>query len=411
METDQQKKKFDEVAQEAALILLEQFWILRDKEPEKYQAIRDRENVLRSYFIDKLGLRLIVHRHFAKLEKIPVQPESWMGIQAFNRPKDYALFCCLLAFLEGKNVDEQFLLTELCEELVSLYPGKDGLDWTLYEQRKSLVRVLQFSKEVGIVRVVDGDIEDFSFMENHEVLYEVPVISRYFMRSYPKDLFQFDTKEEILEAEWHGQEQSSTERRRHQVYRQLLFSPVFYSKGIDDAEFQYVRQYRSRIREDIEKHTEFQFELYKSAALLTIPERKARYTLYPDNKAVMDIALQFAQVVRTEREEEDIPIQFDGTLRLTWVDFEQWVDKCRGQFSKGWSKQYREASLRETTRDLYELLEEWKMVSTDLETGMISLHSLLVRIVGRYPKEFKQMLDEGVTEDEESMAASSGRTI
>lgn len=411
MEAENLKRGFDEVAQEATQVLLEQFWILRDKEPDKYQAIRDREHVLRSYFLEKLGLRLIVHRHFSKLEKIPIQPESWMGIQAFNRPKDYALFCCFLAFLEGKNVDEQFLLSDLCEELVSLYPEQNGLDWTLYEHRKSLVRVLQFSKEVGIVKVVDGDIEDFGFMEQHEVLYEVPVISRYFMRSYPKDLFQFQSKEEILEAEWSNEDHSSAERRRHHVYRQLLFTPVFYSKGMQDADFQYVRQYRHRIREDLEKHTEFQFELYKSAALLTLPERKARYTLYPDNKALMDIALQFALVVRREREEEEIPLQFDGTLRLTWVDFEQWVAKCRDQCSGGWSKQYREASLTETARDLYQLLEEWKMVSTDSETGMISLHSALVRIVGTYPKDFTLKQEEEVTEDEESMAASSSGSI
>lgn len=71
---------FDERACEALGYLLGQFWILREKEPEKYQLVRDRERVLRGYLLDKLGLNLIVHRHFAKLEKVPVVPQVWMGI-------------------------------------------------------------------------------------------------------------------------------------------------------------------------------------------------------------------------------------------------------------------------------------------------------------------------------------------
>lgn len=34
---------FDDVARDAAVDLLEQFWILRDKEPEKYLQVRNRE--------------------------------------------------------------------------------------------------------------------------------------------------------------------------------------------------------------------------------------------------------------------------------------------------------------------------------------------------------------------------------
>jgi uncharacterized protein (TIGR02678 family) len=402
MGIEKNKNEFDEIAQEAAQILLQQFWVLREEEAEKYQLIREREDMLRTYFLDKMGYRLIVHRYFAKLEKIPAQPEAWMGIQEFKHPRDYTLFCCFLAFLEGKSVDEQFLLSQLCEELVSLYPGEDGLDWTHYEHRKSLVRVLQFAKELGIVKVVEGNIEEFNFMENYEVLYEVSVMSRYFMRSYPKDLFQFKTKEEILGAEWgDGTEEDMGIKRRHRVYRQLFLSPSIERQGSQDADFHYLRNFRNRIREDIETHTDYQFELYNNVAMLTVSQRKAGPNLFPDNKAISDIALQFANIVRRQRDEDEIPLQFDGTIRLTWVDFEAWVGYCKEQFGDGWSKQYREASLRETARDLYELLSDWKMVSQDKETGIISLHPLLVRTIGEYPKDFIPKSEEVMDEDDE----------
>ncbi|MCF6094033.1 TIGR02678 family protein [Microaerobacter geothermalis] len=396
MELDKGQKLFDEMAKEALEYLLEQFWVLRDKEPDKYQMIREREHVLRTYCLEKLGYRLIVHRYFAKLEKIPAVPESWMGIQMFKQPRDYAIFCCLFAYLEGKAVDEQFLLSDLCEELQGMCPGEERLDWTHYEHRKSLVRVLRFSEEQGVIRVVDGEIEHFSFEENHEVLYEIPLVSRYFMRSYPKDLFQFHTKEEILDAEWleEGEEQTGT-RRRHRVYRKLLLSPVMYSTGAQDADFLYLRNYRNRIQEDLEKHTDYRLELYKNAALLSIPERKMRLNLFPENRGIMDIAIQFAGLVREIRNKEDIPLQYDGTLRLTWIDFERWVSLCKQRFAGGWSKNYREATILTIAQDLYQLLEEWKMATKEPDTGVVVLYPLIARIVGTYPKDFIEQKGEG----------------
>jgi len=249
--------------------------------------------------------------------------------------------------------------------------------------------VLRFSEDVAIVKLVDGNVEEFGLAENHEVLYEVPVVSRYFMRSYPKDLFHFESKEEILQAEWSEEEGGSKGvKRRHRVYRQLFLSPAVYSQGPQDEDFLYLRQYRPRIREDIEKHTDFQFELYKNVAMLTLQERKNRFDLFPSNKAICDIALQFANLMRKEQKEEDIPLQFDGSIALTQVDFERRVDQCKNSFGKGWSKQYREASVSETAKDLYKLLEEWQMASRDKETGVISLQPLLARVVGKYPKDF-----------------------
>lgn len=397
MET-KSKLGFDETAKEAAEYLLEQFWILREEEPEKYQMVRERESVLRAYFLEKLGFRLIVHRHFAKLEKVPAYPEPWMGIQAFKHPRDYVILCCLLAYLEGKNIDEQFLLSDLCEELQSLYPGDEGLDWTHYEHRRSLVRVMQFAAQQGIVKVVEGDIDQFSFQEDNEVLYDVPAVSRYFLRSYPQDLAQFQSGEEILAAQSVGSEDEVGAGRRQRVYRQLFLSPAMYSRGSDDTDFLYLRNYRNRIQEDIESHTDFQFELYKNTCLLTVPEQRARFTLYPDSKAISDIALQFASVVRQMREEEDIPIRQDGTLPLTPVDFERLVQRCRDQFVSGWSKQYREALVSQVAQALYETLAEWKMASKDPDSGMILLHPLLARLIGKYPDDF--MSDAEVADDD-----------
>ncbi len=401
MPKDKRGHIFDEKAKEATEYLLEQFWILREREPEKYQLVREREQVLRNYFLDKMGFRLILHRNFAKLEKVPAEPEPWMGIQSFKHTRDYVLLCCLMGYLENKTVDDQFLLSALCEELLGLYPGEEGVDWTHYEHRKSLVRVLQFASENDILKVVEGDVSDFSYTESHEVLYEVPLTARYFLRSFPKDLFQFETMEQILAAETMGQEETTGVARRHRVYRLLFLTPGMMSKGADDADFLYLRNYRHRIREDVEKHTDFQFELYKNTALLTLSERKLRYNLFPDNRAICDLALQFASVARQKQVDEQIPLQRDGSIYLTKVDFLNWMKICREQYAAGWSKQYREMNLADTAGELLALLMEWKMAAEDLATGVISLYPLLVRTTGNYPGDFKSRSVKGVEPLEE----------
>lgn len=219
------------------------------------------------------------------------------------------------------------------------------------------------------------------------MLYEVPVVSRYFVRSYPRDLSQFAGQEEMLAADWpEGTDEGL--RRRHRTYRRLLLSPVVYAEDVPEADFQYLRHYRHRIREDIERYTGFSLELYQNAALLTLPEQRARFTLFPDSKAISDIVIQFAALARQRRVEDDIPLQFDGSLCLTAPQFREWVRRCRERWGAGWSKQYREAGVAQTARDLLAFLEEWKMAERDPETGAVCLRALLARTAGRYPADF-----------------------
>lgn len=381
---EQVNKGFDDKAKAALEQLFERFWIVREDEPLTYQMIREREHVLRRYCTEKFGYRLIVHRHFIKLEKIPVEPESWMGIQEFQHPRDYAMHCCLLAFLERKSVDEQFLLSEICEYLSVEYPSHMTLDWTNYEHRKSLIRVLNVAASFKIIRIVDGEIAAFIQNEAQEVLYEVPVIARYFMRSYPKDLVKFNSLQDILNEEY---SKDSSEYRRHRVYRKLFLSPVTYRGSLDDSDFLYLRNYRNRIKADIEEHTDYRFELYKNAALLSVKVNSTLKTSFPNTKALSDVVLQFAYVLR-----EHInlyPISELGIIKISHPDFENMTIEVSDRFQNGWSKALRDTSIKQLSNDLLQLLIGWKMASVEGESSMILLMPLLGRTVGIYANDFK----------------------
>lgn len=374
---------FDEKAQTALRILMENFWILRLQDPESYQLIREREKVIKRYVDEKLGFDLIVHQHFIKLEKIPVETKSWMGILDFQEPRDYAIFCCALAYTESCSVEEQFLLSDICEDIKDMYPGELPLDWTNYNHRRSLVRVIKQLETLSILKTVEGEIDHFAMNEGQEVLYETTIYARYFMRSYPKDLIEYDSAEEILNSEW---ERHEVDERRKRVYRKLMISPVMYRESEDDPDFAYIRNYRNRLREDLETHTMLRLEVFKNAALLVSEERKQELTLFPDQKAIMDVALHFASYIRANREKFQ-PNEF-GNIRMTPLMFEQTIKQLHTMYGNGWSKQYRDGTLSSTMNELMEALYSWEMLTVERETGFYLIRPLLGRMAGEYPQNF-----------------------
>ncbi|MFZ3576859.1 TIGR02678 family protein [Virgibacillus sp. DJP39] len=387
---------FDEKAQTALRTLLEKFWVLRMKDPEVYQLIREREQTIKRYVEDKMGFDLVVHQHFIKLEKIPVETKAWMGMQEFSDPRDYAMFCCALAFTENRTVDEQFLLSDICEDIKDMYPGEFPLDWTNYSHRKSLVRVIKQLEKLSILSVVEGEVEQFAMDEEQEVLYETTVYARYFMRSFQGDLSTYQSTTEILNDEW---ERHAADARRKRVYRKLLLSPVVHRQSEDDPDFAYIRNYRNRIRDDIEEHTMFRLEIFKNAALLVADEKKQELTLFPDQKALADIALHFASYLRAELETYS-PDSF-GNIRLTRVAFEQITAILHKRFGEGWSKQYREGTTASTTNELIALLVDWEMLEKESDTNAFIVKPLIGRFSGHYPKDF---LENRKEEDEHGEA-------
>ncbi|WP_273716945.1 TIGR02678 family protein [Alkalihalobacillus pseudalcaliphilus] len=374
----------DERAEEALAILMENFWVLRAVEPDVYQQVRHREHVIKRYVTEKLGFTLIIHQHFIKLEKIPVEPKQWMGIQAFQEPMDYAIFCCGLAFTERRSVDDQFLLSELTEDIADMYPGEFSLNWTNYQHRKSLVRALKQLVDLHLIKAVDGDIELFAMNEEQEVLYEVTVYARYFMRSYPDDLFQYETMDEILESEW---QRHQGDERRKRVYRRLFLSPVIHRSEGEDSDFAYIRNYRNRLREDIEAHTPFRLEVFKNAAMLMLDEKKQRYTLFPDQKGVMDVVLHLSAILR-ENVQKDF-INDLGEWKLMMSEWESLLEKLQKKYQRGWSKQYRDMTITQLRHELITYLVEWELMEYDRHSGVVVIKSALPRMVGEYPKDYQ----------------------
>ena len=140
--------------------LLAKRWVLKSEDKELYYRIRDSIGEIRPFATEKLGCQIIENSLLVKLEKIPAIPESFMGIEDFTSKEEYAFLCILLMFLEDKDAESQFILSQLTEYLSANMPGQP-VDWTLYTNRRRLVKVLRYAVKQGIVKVTDGSDDVF----------------------------------------------------------------------------------------------------------------------------------------------------------------------------------------------------------------------------------------------------------
>lgn len=376
---------------EDIMALMENFWILRGEDDETYYRLKENQERLKPFLEEKLGYSIHINPYLVKLDKVPGEAEPWMGVQDFQSPMDYCFLMLLLSFLEDRGPEEQFVLSDVTEYIQSMYPQEGEVDWTIYQHRRSLVRTLGFARDIGMIKINDGDDEQFSQSRDVEVLYESTGVSRYFVRSFSRDIAEMETIDEILGSQWLDMDEDRGVIRRHRVYRKLALSPVVYSSGADDQDFYYIRNYRNIIQKDIEEFMGAQLHVHKDCALVMVNEDyNGLVDRFPSQNNLSDIVLQLATMMRRRIEKGQWELGVDGTVELTQMEFRRLMQECHEEFSHGWYKSYREMSLDKLVRQTKEYMMDWKMLAEDIHLKTLTILPLAVKFTGRFPKGYRK---------------------
>ena len=356
---------------------------------ENYYRIKDKEQELRAFFREKLGYTLIVNPYLIRVVKTPGELQTWMGISAFLTPLDYSFLFLILAFLEDKGAEDQFVLSELTEYIVTFYPGEGPIDWTLYQHRRALVRVLQYARDMGLLHLNDGSEQDFSDNAEAEILYESTGLSRYFLPSFASDITTLREAESFLNQEWGELAEDRGMIRRHRVYRRLLLSPMVYSRGLDDPDFLYIRNYRNTLERDFAHWLKGDLHLHRFGALVILEDRRYSPKAFPEGNNLADIALKLAGLFREKVNKGRWTLDELGTITIIEAEFTAVLQECRTRFASSWYKTYRERPLDKLASEVLEYMEGWEMVQRDPLLRTVTIFPLAVKLVGGYPDEFK----------------------
>ena len=313
-------------------MLLNQRWILKAEDKELYYRVRDSVGELRKYCTEKLGCQILDNSLMIKMEKIPVVPEAFMGIREFTSREEYVYLCILLMFLEDKDAQEQFILSQLTEYLSAQLPGELS-DWTVYTNRRRLIRVLRYAVSQGILGITDGADELFMDDAGGEVLYENTGASRYFMRNFPKDIMGYGSSLDFRDSEWFDVDEDRGFARRHRVYKRLLFAPAMYREDGSEEDFEYLKYYGRRLSEELEQIFDCHVHIHKGSAYLLSGDDCRMGTVFPGNNSISDILLLCFREIRKKIEKGQWKTGLDETCLIDQIEFENMIKEIKQELT------------------------------------------------------------------------------
>ena len=368
-------------------LLLNKRWILKSDDKELYYKVRDSIGNIRKFATEKLGCQVIENSLLVKMEKIPAKPEIYMGIEEFTSKEEYAFLCILLMFLEDKEPEEQFVISQLTEYIASHMPGQ-SVDWTLFVSRRRLVKVLRFAVSQGLLKVTDGSDDLFMDEQAGEVLYENTGASRYFMRSFSKDIMDYRKPSDFEESDWFGLNEDRGIARRHRVYKKLLFSVGMFREAGTEEDFEYLKYYGRRLIDDLEQCFDCQVHVHKGSAFFMMGEDCHMGTAFPGNNALSDILLLCCGKIREKISLGVWKVQKDEMIFTDAVEFEQMLKNVKREFGNGFTKSYREMPEGEFVKEILETMERWTFIKRIESTHEIVIYPSAGKMTGSYPEDY-----------------------
>lgn len=365
--------------------LLSRRWFVKAKDKEEYYQIKDDIGRMKLFLSEKLGYHAIVNPYVIKLEKIPAVPENWMGILEFNDKIEYIFLCLILMFLEEKEIEDQFVLSQLTEYMQSQWKQEE-LDWTLYKNRRCLVKVLKYCVDCGILQVNDGDEDGFRSDAQAEVLYLNTGISRYFMKNFTRDISGYMHPSDFEREEWVGLDEDRGIIRRQRVYRRLLMSMGIYRNAETEEDFLYVRNYRNVIQSELSQYFDCELQVYRNSAFLVLGEECSMGRCFPEGNSRSDITLLCSSLIWEKINSGKLECPIEENISMSKDAFIQILEECKERHQKGFLKTYREKTTKEFCDDIIQYMKELEFITE--KDGQFEIHSGLCRATGRYPENF-----------------------
>lgn len=344
--------------------LLNRHWITKEEDPELFYAIRDQYTELRDWFAEYTGFSLIMTRMMVKLDKAPVVAKSWMGFSEFKETRDYVLFTYALWYLESKTELDQFVLTDIIDQVSEkLLEMEIDISWINYQHRLSMVRALKKLRQLGVLRHIDGDEMDWAQdSQTKNVLYECSPAARYVLRQFPRELKSYEhmdhMKEQII---YPDTDDGNLRKRRHRVYRRLLLEPAITDREWNTDELYYVQTQKSKLIDQMQFMFGMEGSRYREGLFFFHPDVTGESDLFPTAAAISDLVMLFASELRKRLGEEDWFVNDQGTVELTQTDIESLLYRMKEKYQDYWSKEHRSMSLRELADTLTAHMSDWNI--------------------------------------------------
>lgn len=342
--------------------LMENFWIVKEQDRETYYRVKRDIPSFRKFVREQLGWRFVNNERLLKLEKIPAHAERFMGITEFQDVRDYCILCIILIFLEDKEEQEQFLLSELVDFIGLQLKNVMEVDWNSFSQRKSLVRALQYVEGKGLLKVYDGNSESLSQGMGQEVLYENTGLSRYFATNFSFDISAYTSYQDFEKEDFDQMEVDRGHFRINRVYRQLAVCPAMYWADNEDADSLYLKNQRQWVEKYLEQNLGGRLDIHKNAAFWMVEEDDVYGQVHPREAMLPELVTLLCSTIREKVTDGLLKQEQDERIMMTETEFDELVLHCRRKWKEAWSKEFREMEEDKLLRRVKGYMISWMMM-------------------------------------------------
>ncbi len=379
----------------AISLLLDNYWIVRNTNKEEYYSIKhelsDKETM--RFIQEMLGWKLIHTDNLLKLEKIPAHAKPFMGIQEFSETRDYCLLCAVLIYLEDKEENSQFLLSDLIRYVETIISEYMEVDWTSFSQRKSLVRVLQFTENKGMLKVYEGDSSSYSKEATSEVLYENTGLSRYFATNFPMDISGITNWHDFEKKQMEELDDEHGKLRTNRVFRWLVTCPSMYFLDPNGSDFLYLKNKRNYIETNIEKNMGATLNITKNNASIIFIDSAPIGEVHPKNSMLSEIVLLVChEIMEMSKDKRKLVVNQDDTIIISNSKFEDILLKLKKQYQEFYSKEFKEMTNDKYVSLIKGYMKNWLMIKEDNE--QIIIYPSIAITSGKYPNYMEVKLNE-----------------
>lgn len=256
-------------------------------DPEAYLLVRRHHEWIGTWFAHHADWSLVVTAEAARLRKRPahardatrgaVEPRNE---EPFTR-KRYVLLCLALAALERS--DRQITLGRLAEALAAGLAAEPafaaaGITWSLdtAADRRDFVHAVRLLLDLGVLRRVQGDEDQFLHDRESDVLYGVarPVLALLLATRRSPSLVVANHFESRLDALVEDTSTPDTPDARHRAIRtllarRLLDDPVVYYDELEPETRTYLDRQRGFLLRDLTEATGLEAEVRTEGIALT----------------------------------------------------------------------------------------------------------------------------------------------
>ena len=152
--------------------------------------------------------------------------------------------------------------------------------------------------------------------------------------------------------------------------------------------YNYIRNYRGAINQDVDKMLDSNLEVHKNGAYILLTENKNYKHTFPANNGISDVVLFVNQKIKNKLSIGEYKENINDLIYISNIEFLRLIREVKEKFGWGFSKEYREMEEEKLEQEIVKFMKEFDMIRENKETKEYIIMPMCFKIMGNYPENF-----------------------